>query len=260
MANSERVESIFVSLVEKLFIQTADNDYLAARVLWKYDLDRQYSWAAGQAVEKYTKAACYSNGFKACFSHDFVDRGIKRLSKEFKGLIPEFLEAPRGFESHIADSFPFKERLLDFAKRLANNGHPDSRYGQTEIDIDFYDLHKLDALCKILRRICTDVSKVVEGKTIRQQLEENPQAQSVEFFWQSLNAELKNHLEAGNYALNPDPPRNGLKSSKHISGFKTVMDVDVDTRVAAERLSNISRLTTEEILAQVSLRSVNQSS
>lgn len=250
-ADAERSSTIFVSLVHKIFVRNADDDYLAARILWNHRLSRQFAWMAGQAVEKYTKAACYSNNIPAKFRHGFVDRGIVVLKQRFDELIPSTLEMPKNFDHPFADHWEYREDTISFARRLETFGHPDGRYGETDLEIRPYDLNKLDALCKILRRLCVDVSQKTTDGTVRHLLEQNPEKQSFEFPWNVLSEELGEHLMRGNYSLQRAPAPGVLFASSQISGLRTVARIDIDTRLAAEKLSNLSRLKEKEILSNV---------
>lgn len=50
------------SIVDELFIKTADDSYVAARWCYANGFDVDFFWLAGHALEKYLKAVLFLNG------------------------------------------------------------------------------------------------------------------------------------------------------------------------------------------------------
>ena len=56
--------------INRTFRDVADHDYIAARIVHRYDLDIQFLWLAEQAVEKYLKAILLYNRRRIKYTHD----------------------------------------------------------------------------------------------------------------------------------------------------------------------------------------------
>jgi hypothetical protein len=83
------------ALVEEIFINTADEDYVMARWCFLNRLSRHFFWNAAQSLEKYLKAALLLNGFSSKgYNHNLVRLFHKAIN--FAGdIIPQQLKKPK---------------------------------------------------------------------------------------------------------------------------------------------------------------------
>src|SRR5258708_33342421 len=75
------------SIVKELFINTADDNYIAARWCFHENLNVDFFWLAVHSLEKYMKAVLLLNGQSSkSYSHD-----ITKLYSNIQPLAPELL-------------------------------------------------------------------------------------------------------------------------------------------------------------------------
>ncbi len=138
--------------VTRSFRDVADEDYIAARALYRAGLDLEFLWSALQAIEKYLKAILlYHRATTKGLRHDLSTalnrvRGIKDLP----------FEVPR-------DATKFIERL---------SGQGINRYFEHPINTDGLGLLELDKAVWHLRKYCRPVPTDVKAP-ISDRLEEN---------------------------------------------------------------------------------------
>lgn len=142
-------------IVQDLFINTADDNYITARWCFIEELNVDYFWLAVHALEKYMKAVLLLNGKSSKgFSHDIVKlyKSVKLFALD---LLPDSLEQPDalGSDYRWLDESPEK-----FLQRLYNNGNPDNRYQIFGFVRLFDDLFKLDLMIFALRRLCVPLN------------------------------------------------------------------------------------------------------
>jgi HEPN domain-containing protein len=140
------------SLVDELFIKTADDNYVVARWCFNYGMDVDFFWLAAHCLEKYLKAALLLNGRSARKQrHD-----IRKLYAEVHPLAPELLPT----KLIIPDDFPDamfslgEEKTEAFIERIYKYGRPDNRYQLIGYIKRGADLVKLDQAVFAIRRLC----------------------------------------------------------------------------------------------------------
>lgn len=243
---NDRERQIYEKLVLNTYFDAADEDYLAARLLWYARLSHSFSWHAAQAIEKFVKSGLLFNGLDAKFGHDVLD-GFRRLRTCAAGLLPDYLAAPDGLE--LLDGFQFKEDFEHYVGRVSRNGHTDSRYRETEVETEAYDIVKLDIAVKLLRRLSIDLEEYDHGTQFREILRSNPDKHVHAFKRQWLRTIPENFLLHGNYAIAPNPvDRPLIGGSWHLRGQAICIAVDLDVRNAVAKLSQISRFTQSDLL------------
>ena len=183
-----------------IFRDTADEDYFFARVAWKNLNVRQFSWSASQAVEKYLKCALLIQGFDAKFRHNWYEKvsDLWTVCERLGYTVAPNLE-PVNCEIAILGGDNYRESLSDFLGRISKNGHIGIRYNEYDyLDIDTYDLHKLDSVCYLLRGLCIPV----DGEL----LEDNSQAGVPNPALISFPRKIKDstHLSTANYSFFPE--------------------------------------------------------
>ncbi len=123
--------------ITRSFRDVADEDYLAARALYRVGLDLQFLWSALQAVEKYLKAILLYNGI-----------GIKDLRHD--------LSLALGRVRSIKDlCFEIPGDVAQFVQRLGAQGI--NRYFEKPINTDQLGLLELDKTVWHLRKYCRPV-------------------------------------------------------------------------------------------------------
>lgn len=139
-----KVQVALNSYAREAFRDQADQDYIAARTIYRLHFREQFLWLALQAIEKYLKAILLYNGKSsryrnsaslkgAEFGHDII--GLLAALKEIAAI--EF-ECPERIEAFIA-----------YLNRFGNNRYFD-RATYTMGD----EIHKLDEAVWYIRRFC----------------------------------------------------------------------------------------------------------
>ncbi len=111
----ERRASI-LDYVHRSFRDPADQDYIAARVLYRLGLLSQFLWAAEQAIEKYLKAILLYNDTSAKgLGHD-LEKALNRLG-EINDIAFRIPEDVRKFIAHLNEEgsnryFEYPVRVL----------------------------------------------------------------------------------------------------------------------------------------------------
>lgn len=72
-------DALVVRSIDRSFRDIADQDYIAARAMYRYDLKWQFLWSSQQAIEKYLKAILlYGGEDTRDLGHDLVE-GLRRV-------------------------------------------------------------------------------------------------------------------------------------------------------------------------------------
>jgi len=147
-------------IVRECFVNTADDNYIAARWCFVEGLHINYFWLSVHALEKYMKAALLLNGESSkSYSHDIIKlyRKTKCLAAD---LLPNALNKP--------DSLDI-DRWIDespeaFIQRLYRNGNAHNRYQIGGFYRRDEDLFKLDIMVYELRRLCVPLDAYFMGR------------------------------------------------------------------------------------------------
>jgi hypothetical protein len=183
-----------------IFKDTADEDYFFSRTAWNNSNFRQFSWSASQAIEKYLKCAFLIQGGDAKFSHDWIEKviGFWTICKGLGYQVESNLE-PVSDEITILDGEKYQESLNNFLCRISKNGHTGVRYNEYDyLDIELYDLHKLDSVCYLLRDLCIPLDGAL--------LEDDSQAGQPKPALMPFPRNImdKTDLSSGNYSFFPE--------------------------------------------------------
>jgi len=140
------------SLVERMFVATADRDYVLARWAAINRLDINFFWLGVQAVEKYLKAILLFNG-RAARKHG---HDVQRLHDDVLTLDSSLTFEPLTKPTVLdLDDIPwFDESVPQFLKRLNLMGDPNNRYMLYGFAVHSDDLLKFDQLIWAVRRHC----------------------------------------------------------------------------------------------------------
>lgn len=137
------------SIVKELYIATADDNYVAARLCYLCGLNVDFFWLAVHCIEKYLKAALLLNGHPAkSYGHD-----IRKLYKAVHPLAPELLPDTLPKPEALDLDFWHVETAGDFIERLYRDGQADNRYQLFGYVRHPEDLFKLDEVVFCTRRL-----------------------------------------------------------------------------------------------------------
>ncbi len=167
------IEKIHVEqgrIVRALFVDTADDNYIAARWCFVEGLKVDYFWLAVHALEKYMKAVLLLNeksgktyvnetGEECKFGHNIMalHREINLLASD---LLPSTLEQPDSLETR----YWHDETPEAFLRRLYRDGNADNRYQIYGFVQRPDDLFKLDMMVFSLRRLCVPLDAYFFGQ------------------------------------------------------------------------------------------------
>ena len=157
-------------VVRSLFIDTADDNYIAARWCFVEGLNVDYFWLSVHALEKYMKAALLLNGRS---SKEYLAQNGK--PRQYKHDITALYEQVGAFASDLLPSNLNKpgELGLDhwrdetpdaFIRRFYRDGNADNRYQIFGFVQHREDLFKLDLMAFALRRLCVHLDAYIVGK------------------------------------------------------------------------------------------------
>ena len=157
-------------VVRPLFIDTADDNYIAARWCFVEGLNVDYFWLSVHALEKYMKAALLLNGRSSKeyvalngkprqYSHD-ITALYDQVGTFASDLLPGNLSKPGELQiDHWQDETPDA-----FIRRFYRDGNPDNRYQTFGFVQHREDLFKLDLMAFALRRLCVHLDAYIVGK------------------------------------------------------------------------------------------------
>lgn len=148
------------SIARELFVDTADDNYIAARWCFAEGLNVDWFWLAVHTLEKYMKAAILLNGRSAKgYGHD-ID-ALYAQTRSFAGdLLPDTLTRP-----DTLDTAYWRDEAADaFIRRFQDNGNADNRYQIYGFVQHHEDLFKLDSMVFALRRLCVPLDAYYLGR------------------------------------------------------------------------------------------------
>lgn len=120
--------------IDKSFRDTADKDYISARLAYRYRLEQPFMWSALHCIEKYLKAILVYNSRSAkCLGHDILSAYRQVL------LIPDI-------------SFDFTSDIEKFIAHLNKQGT--NRYFEYPYFFHGDELWRLDKTVWHIRRYC----------------------------------------------------------------------------------------------------------
>ncbi|MCC7334643.1 MAG: HEPN domain-containing protein [Pirellulaceae bacterium] len=167
--------------VIRSFRDIADEDYISARLNYRYELNRQALWFAEQAIEKYLKAILVFNRVK-----------VKRISHDLE----KALQKLRSIPDMSFDFPPNVVEFIEFVSKTANNRYftrGTSHYGRELLFLDLTVWH-IRRYCKFMRQ-AELLSYVDDANSLSDQLDEI-HAQSVKLPAEALihGGLLEKHL------------------------------------------------------------------
>ena len=206
---NERGETFFIQMVLRRFFDKADEDYIATRVLYLSALSSWFWWANQQTLEKYLKSALLLRCQPIKKDHN-----IKALFKSLKDCadvnFPGTIEVPDDFSPlprQIAPNgkvkdWPFREEISQFVSKVAMNGGPASRYNETDLFVEPYDLIKFDFVSKLFRDCSLETPNLILHRGVVQEFENG--VASCKFGRTKARGGAFDNLKKYNYAYFPN--------------------------------------------------------
>ena len=156
----ERIHSEQGLIVRELFVDTADDNYIAARWCFVEGLNIDWFWLAVHALEKYMKAALLLNGLSAKDYRDAAGKtrayghDIAALHEQVRSFASDLLPNELAKPEQLALDHWSNETPEAFLHRFYSNGNADNRYQIFGFVQHSEDLFKLDSMVFALRRLC----------------------------------------------------------------------------------------------------------
>lgn len=153
---AEAVRPYTNGVVERMFIATADQNYVGARSSYFDQRDWDFWWLSLHAIEKYLKAILLMNGHSSKdYNHSIPDllAAVEKLDPRLK---PPIFTKPK-IEHVIWADYPDGQ----FIKRLNEYGSANNRYGTYGYTLRLDDLARLDQLAFWARRHARSLTQQV---------------------------------------------------------------------------------------------------
>ena len=141
-----------IEFISRLYLDPADQDYLAARWAYNSAVFNVFYWCAGQACEKYLKAfLLLQNESTEGYGHRLTSLFDKAKHFDTDSMIPSVFALPET-TAMGRDAWHSKPMVL-YIDYLEKYGHPDNRYAFYGTYVNGPVLHALDIVCCSLRRL-----------------------------------------------------------------------------------------------------------
>jgi hypothetical protein len=150
-------------LILRLFVDTADQDYLTARWCYCVGNFHTFAWLAEQAIEKYCKAfLLYQDISVQKFkNHNIVVLFAEVRARDKNCVLPDKITLG-GSEALGTDEWQGKS-VEEHIKYFNKYGSAHNRYGLVGLNVTQPHLHGMDAICYSLRAAMQSQSFVPEG-------------------------------------------------------------------------------------------------
>lgn len=151
------IERYICNVICDSFVEPADEDYVAARLLAQKGMHRAFFWAASQALEKYLKAFLLMRGISVnqdCFKgHPIADLHSKACSVD--GQLSTVDTKPHtAIKIHQNVSGSIEEfSVSEFINDVEAQGSPDNRYNSFGVNFNSGYLFALDSYVFALRQL-----------------------------------------------------------------------------------------------------------
>jgi hypothetical protein len=141
------------SIINRMFLETADNNYILARVSLQNGMFTEYFWLLSQAIEKYAKAILLANNRSAKpYGHN-----LPKLFEILGQICGDFLITTFDRPKMIRHDVWTDWSVVDFINILERYGNTESRYGALGYVQHFEFLFQMDQLIFSMRRLVIDI-------------------------------------------------------------------------------------------------------
>ena len=169
-------DSALRQLILELYLHSADEDYLAARLNAKHGLAQSFAWCSQQSIEKVLKCALLLNGEPtAAYGHK-ISEAFHAAKTKLTYNFPKKFESLDYLDLDEGDCIHAKESVAEFLKRTEHSGSAHNRYRHSGLRVEIFDLIKLDECFFHFRRSCVCLDSKVPNtdKPFSQFLSEEP--------------------------------------------------------------------------------------
>ncbi|MGR8963757.1 hypothetical protein [Rhizobium leguminosarum] len=135
-------------IVHRMFVATADENYILARLAFQQRFAFDFLWLSLHALEKYFKAIRLLNGMPRMDGHDIASLHAECIVR-FPNLIPSKFSFSKDEREYWR-----KEGVRDFIVRLNSAGSAENRYASYGYALFPDELAKIDFLVWHIRRCC----------------------------------------------------------------------------------------------------------
>lgn len=142
------LEPVRRDIVRRLFILTADENYIMARHAFFLGAMYDFYWLSMHAMEKYYKAIVLLNGGASPRTHDLVDLHTEVIKLEPRLPIGTLTKPDVPHLEWSTSTFD------DFLEKVSKIGSADNRYGIYGYSAQTDTIFKVDQLVWALRRCC----------------------------------------------------------------------------------------------------------
>tara|TARA_E500000318_G_C3532498_1_gene201182 strand:- start:118 stop:1011 length:894 start_codon:yes stop_codon:yes gene_type:complete len=157
--NDQATKSDRISMINEMFIRTADEDYITARWALANGLTSPFCWLSAHCVEKYLKAVLLANDQTAKgYGHNIIQlyNDVKKLAG---ATLPTRFIRPEWVNAEL-----WRDENPDhFVQRLSKYGVSDNRYMVFGYAVLQQDLFMLDQLVFSVRRLVHDLDSSIFG-------------------------------------------------------------------------------------------------
>jgi hypothetical protein len=150
------------SLIQRMFVDTSDQNYVVARWAFLNQFALDFCWLAAHALEKYLKAILLFNDRSARgYSHNIV-----HLYEQVVSFAPS-IDLGELKRPSAVPGFRYREGELAraFVQRMAKLGDPNNRYLTYGYSLWGDEMFKLDQMVWQIRRHCRPLNQTVSDGT-----------------------------------------------------------------------------------------------
>lgn len=234
-----RSYEFFVSKVLDEFFDRADEDYISARVLFLHNLHASFFWTAQQTLEKYLKAALLLRGIEIEVTHD-----LKWLFNKLRSAgdvdFPSVLSAPKKMPK-LPEQYDmrgrlrpwsFNQELSQFVSKISHMGGTNSRYNETDLELEPYDIVRFDLTAMLFRNAAIHSPKLLLHREVTEKSHG-----TIQFGRIRVREETLDKLKYHNHAYWPDEDHGEMFFSfrfKNNEGKRKIYKDDPDYRSAKQ--------------------------
>lgn len=145
------------SIINEMFLHTADENYIVARWCHENGFYTDFSWNSVHSLEKYLKAVLLFNGIPVGkFGHNLTDL-YAEVETFASDLLPSLLTKPVDLQTPIWHD----EKPGDFLRILEGNGNADNRYLTYGYAHRSEFLHMVDSVVWAVRRLAVPLDTFI---------------------------------------------------------------------------------------------------
>lgn len=169
MTENTELDVLKNNVVTSMFVDTADENYLMARLAYHSGLYQDFFWNAAQATEKYLKASLLLNGETLVKNngHNKFGHSLVRLFRKVETYGADFFPGNLTKPSQLSDIHWKSETPRAFIERLNAAGDPSARYNVYGYTKRWEDLCHLDQFLWFARRLAFRLDTVIAPKALR---------------------------------------------------------------------------------------------